>query len=384
MTSDSKEYLNSILAEVAKDQHIEEWIMTQKSFVSVADNFFGVVVPVALTGKVDHSRDAELDLVVKLGPEANEAVNKFFNRECFVYSTVLRNYESLQTNFSETSKFVIPKHYFICTEPGREAIVLENMCCKGYQPHCGGPFLDYEHMDIAMKSLAKFHALSFMMRRTDNALYKNIAEKCVSISYTGILLDNLENAKKLLDDRYTPVIQYLEDNCLRLLKAPYQEVKELVICHGDLWKDNILFKYNNQNQPVSACLIDYQTSRMRSPAYDIIYLLITSSTQDLRRIHYQQLLDIFYDTFQKMLEEGGLSAQVYSREDLEYDLKVSAASCLIVTNTVMWISLGLQEEGGIVKPKKVLTSEREKEEAKEKFKGIVQGIIDDFKRLGYL
>lgn len=85
-----------------------------------------------------------------------------------------------------------------------------------------------------------------------------------------------------------------------------------------------------------------------------------------------------------MLEEGGLSAQVYSREDLEYDLKVSAASCLIVTNTVMWISLGLQEEGGIVKPKKVLTSEREKEEAKEKFKGIVQGIIDDFKRLGYL
>lgn len=53
-----------------------------------------------------------------------------------------------------------------------------------------------------------------------------------------------------------------------------------VICHGDLWLSNILFKYGQSDQsevrPTEVKFIDFQSARFASLATDLVLFLFTS------------------------------------------------------------------------------------------------------------
>lgn len=48
-------------------------------------------------------------------------------------------------------------------------------------------------------------------------------------------------------------------------------------CHGDFWSNNIMFKYDDQNNVQSTMLIDFQLINYGHPAYDVLYLFYHSS-----------------------------------------------------------------------------------------------------------
>lgn len=122
---------------------------------------------------------------------------------------------------------------------------------------------------------------------------------------------------------------------------------------------------------------------MASPAFDTLYLIISSTTTELRRKHYHQLLDIYYQAFDQNLKESGLNSRLlYSTQRFAKDLKIVAPACFITANTALWLSNGLQEEGH-VRSKKVWTTTKEKEEAVEAYKSVIVSIIDDFYKYGY-
>lgn len=94
------------------------------------------------------------------------------------------------------------------------------------------------------------------------------------------------------------------------------------------------------------------------------------------------------DTYYQTLEETLLLCdvepkKVYSKDMLLYDLKIVGPACLIVANTAIWLSSGLQQEGH-VRSKIILTTEEEKQQAENKYREIVSGIIDDLSSYGYL
>lgn len=135
---------------------------------------------------------------------------------------------------------------------------------------------------------------------------------------------------------------------------------------------------------MSCCLIDYQTTRISSPAFDTLYLIISSTNAELRHKYYHLLLDTYYQTFDNTLKETGLNSQwMYSTQKFARDLKIVAPACFITANTALWLSNGLQEEGH-VRSKKVLTTPEEKEGAVNAYKSVVGSIMDDFYKYGYL
>ncbi|XP_058977087.1 uncharacterized protein LOC101896865 [Musca domestica] len=100
--------------------------------------------------------------------------------------------------------------------------------------------------------------------------------------------------------------------------APYA-----VICHGDYWNNNMLYKYDDHTQEaVSAKLIDFQLSRYSSPVVDLMHYLCTSTDRDLRKQHFKELLDIYYQTLREHLEYYQLDVGVvYPREIFLQHLK---------------------------------------------------------------
>lgn len=135
---------------------------------------------------------------------------------------------------------------------------------------------------------------------------------------------------------------------------------------------------------MSACLLDYQTARVSTQAFDVLYLITSSTNTELRKVHFQQLLDTYYQMFEQTIQEAGLDSQkLYSMQALENDLKVVGPACLIIANTAMWLASGLQEEGH-VRSKIVWSTQDEKARAVDSYKKIIQGIIEDYSEYHYL
>ena len=63
-----------------------------------------------------------------------------------------------------------------------------------------------------------------------------------------------------------------------------------VICHGDLWLSNILFKYSNTDlqaelRPFEVKFIDFQSARFASLATDLVLFLFTSVRVSLQQFN---------------------------------------------------------------------------------------------------
>ncbi|CAH0677863.1 unnamed protein product [Spodoptera exigua] len=390
----SEDYLSGVVRRTALLCKLNNWSFVQEKFVNKAQNYFGELIPITLSG----TRDGELvsyNIVLKLAPineqyRVSGAVTVMFARETYVYSNLLKAYREILQRLPVRSQYIIPKCYYVQQEYCKEFIALQDMTVEGYRPYTHEMFLDLDHTLVSLKSLAKLHSLSFILQHEKPQQYEDIMTICVPLTestnsrYMDIVKDRLDKAmKKFPASNITPLLQKLRKNCAKYFKAAVYSVGNTCICHGDVWKENIMYKYED-NKPVSACLIDYQTTRKCSPAFDVMYLILSSTNSELRNKYLQQLLEIYYRTLEITLKDGGIDSQtVYSRQMFISDMKTVAPACFITANTALWLSNGLQEEGH-VRSKHVWTTKDEKEKAVEKYKTIVSSMIDDLTTFGYI
>jgi len=76
-----------------------------------------------------------------------------------------------------------------------------------------------------------------------------------------------------------------------------------IICHGDTWLNNLLFKYNEKtNEPESVIVVDYQMCRETCPTMDLAYFIYSGSgaSTRLRQSIVDDLLQTYYDTFMEV------------------------------------------------------------------------------------
>ncbi|XP_047511664.1 uncharacterized protein LOC125054042 [Pieris napi] len=388
------EYINSVLEKIAIKSDIESWHYEKQFFQNVAQNYFGVILPVKLNGKKE-GKEISLNLVLKLAPtderyRVSGAVTSFFQREIFIYSDILPSYRKIRNEITTLSDFIVPECYYLKKDYCEEVITMQNMCANGYTPFVNDSILDIEHLVISIKCLANFHALSFILKKQESHLFNIAQSTCVPLSrkenerFYTILQDRLTKALKVFSNtQYVPALERLQKDCDKFVEACYKSVNALVLCHGDIWKENLLFKYEH-GTPVSVCMIDYQTARISSPAYDVLYLIISSSGQDLRNQHYKQLLDTYYQTLSENLLEAKIPVnKIYSRQMFDADLIAVAPACLVIANTAIWLSSGCQQDGH-VKSKIVLETEEDIQKAICLYKNRMTAILDDLISYGYL
>lgn len=156
--------------------------------------------------------------------------------------------------------------------------------------------LDRRHSELVIRELAKFHAISYCMKGGRNAFvteqYPYLAEDSLYRASTeGFTKRTITPVMATLAELLRNTEEYVEhyDWFVGLARNFHRIQMEMVrpknrfavICHGDLWLSNVLFKYGTvadtgETLPAEVKFIDFQSARFASLATDLILFLFTS------------------------------------------------------------------------------------------------------------
>lgn len=168
-----------------------------------------------------------------------------------------------------------------------------------------------DHANLVMKTLAKFHAISFALKDQQPEKFAELTSNLVEIflqAQDDVFKQYYNNqAKSALDtvandddiEYYTKLKNFFKRDALDIMIETLN-VENIgstaVIAHGDAWQNNIMFKYDKNGKPIEISLLDWQIARHASPISDLVYFLFCCTTKELRDAHYKDFLQLYHDT----------------------------------------------------------------------------------------
>ncbi|CAG9564328.1 unnamed protein product [Danaus chrysippus] len=279
--------------------------------------------------------DKELKLFAKVADVADEArrvlnCDNLFCTEKFVYNQLIPLYNSLQKDLDEEHKFIFPEFYGFNNEFGKETVILENLVESGYKPYSRFKSMDWDHGRICVEAIARFHALSFALRKSDPEGFQKIAQNLKNTFDKDAFDQTTKDQFKDMAETALSVLKQEEcrDKIRKLLFETdlmykyNQPLSTPVLAHGDYKISNLLFKRKGHN--LKAVVVDYQTVHTGCPVGDLLYFIFLGSDEHFRRLYYDKLINHYYTSLEEALKRLDVDpVEVYPRENFESDLKES-------------------------------------------------------------
>ena len=209
-----------------------------------------------------------LKIVPSDGTRQKDFIRKsgVFNTEIAIYTLVFPK----MLNFSDT---FIPRCIIDLKD---NFLVLEDMTSKGFEMLNKFEPLDFLHSKIVLKTIAKFHgrSIKFEQQNQQNVLEflkeKNINLHTPDSLMQGAIETNIEGISEIIDlikkdfddkEGWEKVKKKLREEAAIYYEKIKLSQDKKVLCHSDLWSNNLLFKYNSRKNPIECCLVDFQLSR---------------------------------------------------------------------------------------------------------------------------
>lgn len=199
------------------------------------------------------------------------------NKEMEMYQRVLPELKRTLESVHEDGSFYPT---VLAVDRALDVIVMEDLMEKKYVMADRLIGQDLNHVKMTLSKIARMHAASVVVRKNDPTAYDKFdmglfSRKCNFLhgfyeSMLDTLIEEVPNwdgyqyyAKKLKNVRKT-----LIENGIKVYEC--NEGDFLVLNHGDMWTNNMLFCYNDDGTPKGSILIDFQLPVVASPAVDLL------------------------------------------------------------------------------------------------------------------
>lgn len=196
--------------------------------------------------------------------------------------------------------------------------------------------MDASHSYLVISELARLHAASLILeakyRIPLEVKYEFLVKDLLTLSVHSrdvilkIFEGNLVHSMNLLQAMgvYEKAVTWttrMKPHLLRILTTELKNNKYDVVCHGDCWNNNILFRYSDTGVPIDVMLLDLKISRKAAPATDLNFFIYTSLMAQIRIPNMGNFLSFYYNTFKGIMTSVGLCIP-FSEEELVQEFRL--------------------------------------------------------------
>ncbi|XP_045586388.1 uncharacterized protein [Procambarus clarkii] len=352
----------ALTADKGSEANLVSWSI--KDFTNKGDNYATIVTSVSVKFSLA-GQEQTTSYVVKLNPKRtgergmSELGLIVFLKEAEFFQEILPLLNA-ELTVRGLQGLRVAKWFYTSLEKDKEMIFLEDLRSRGFKMFDRKKGMDVAHATLVLQELARLHAASLLLKAT--APEKDLADRFTHIKDDWMNFS--ESAKQFLNDMFSGPIaggeemlhniegyevaeQWLakhKNNCADLVEQQLvRSPKFDVICHGDCWNNNVLFRYNKNDVPVEVMLLDLQVNRMASPATDLNYFLYTSLHGNDRKANWRDFLSSYYDTLRGVMEAGGRDMP-FTLEELHQEYRDKMEFGLLFATMTMTIMLGEAED----------------------------------------
>lgn len=359
--------LRSLIEQVAKKEGFTQCNIETDVGSAKGDNYLGTITKVKVS---EPSSDKSLDLIMKTASSNADfrkvvPINDAFSRESYFYTDVLSTYNTLLKEYNLEPLNAFPELLTSDMEIP-EVLIMADMKARGYVMRNRTEFLDLNHVELVMKEYGKFHGLFYALKELRPEESQKLYEAMPENFFSKMDFDS-PAASKSVDSSNEKVMkallpedvkarerfeEYTKDTMKKIIKTlePTAAGKYAVINHGDSWVNNMLFLYDKtgsvQSQPPSqVCLLDFQLSRIASPALDLSYFIFTCTDKKLREKHFDDMLKLYHNAMRDLLKGFSLDVDDFlTLPELHQQMRLFSLFGIHMTIGVTHLMLSDQEE----------------------------------------
>ncbi|XP_014483034.1 PREDICTED: uncharacterized protein LOC106748726 [Dinoponera quadriceps] len=316
----TEEVLAGILAEVCKSEgevRLIDWSFDEG--FAKGDYFTSSInkgsVSGVVGGKLGQRRRVQANFVVKAMPK-NPRRRKtmrsadFFRNEIVFYTEVASRFKKFLADKGQSHLLSIPRYLASFTDGENDFLVLEDASRLGFGPASRRSCLDLTECTVILKTMAKFHAISFAHKDQREEEFAEIVSHLREIFFGKDYWDGFKNYHKNLLDvaRHALNSEYPGSEAERCFNsyrfgALYDKCAELcgrknaptsVVCEGDCWPPNFLVRDVGGAGLKEALMLDFQISRCASPVTDLSFLIYSCTDKTFRDQHFDDMLKIYH------------------------------------------------------------------------------------------
>ncbi|KAK5978519.1 CHK domain-containing protein [Trichostrongylus colubriformis] len=170
-----------------------------------------------------------------------------------------------------------------------------------------------ESMQQAMRAIAKLEAAATKFSEEERApfefspiedMFKKFFSKDANNAFFTMLRSSGGERLAVKIDNLETILDEITD-LDNMIKIPTSLGMEKVLCHGDLWSTNMIWRKGAKDVELAA-VIDFQGAHYGNPTVDIVRVMCACMSGKDRREHWESLLEKFYSYLQEELENRNM------------------------------------------------------------------------------